>query len=104
MVPSLSPTLWVMTVMTATGHPQHTLLADACVMQCHVAPDTTRPLSCAVLSCGVVWCGLPTPALCVQMYASPAGAKPPAQPAAADQQQLMAHDLGLDKQLPWNDK
>jgi hypothetical protein len=59
-----------------------------------------------VLCCGVLRCAVVSlhRLSCVQMYASPGGAKPPAQPAAADPQQLTAHDLGLDKQLPWNDK
>jgi hypothetical protein len=40
-----------------------------------------------------------------QMYAAPSGAKAPEQQLLPIDQQLpTAHDLGLDKQLPWNDK
>jgi hypothetical protein len=39
----------------------------------------------------------------LQMYTSPAGLKSPRQ-QAAEQQVPTTHDLGLDKQLPWNEK
>jgi hypothetical protein len=59
---------------------------------------------------GCSWCisksadyGLGVRAVLLQMYASPAGGKA-IQQQAAEQHVPTPHDLGLDRQLPWNEK